>query len=255
MNLIRQLVLILLLLPVVHVGSASSQPEARALTLEYLHDLDCGFAARAAFPESEQRFETTLAERGAPERHAETREERKQALERRLRDCEGVKHTVSANVVMWDPISQAKITKAAEMGDTAAIVMVNGYSMPQPELRALLSQIIDSGDAEAVSHVGLMLVARDDLQTLGMTRGEIGLADGWRLLACDLGMDCGRGSRALDLQCLSSGRCGHPDLHSALKEAYGEENFAQMLRLRDALIERLRIFSSAGSLNDDTKTD
>lgn len=255
MNLIRQLALILLLLPLSHVVSAASQPEARALTLEYLHDLDCGFAARAAFPESEQRFETSLAEHVAPEKQAEVRLERQQALERRSHDCAGLKHIVNANSVMWDPVSRAKISKAAAMGDPAAIVMVTGSSMPQPELRALLSQIIDSGDAEAVANVGLMLVARNDLQALGMTRDEIGLGDSWRLLACDLGMDCGRGSRVLDLQCLKSGDCGHSDLRSALHEAYGEEQFAQMLRSRDALIARIRIFGSVEDLNNDTRTD
>ena len=254
MNLIRRLALMLLLLPLSSVASASSQREARALTLEYLHDLDCGFAARAAFPESEQRFEARLAERVAPEKQAEARRERQQALKRRSRDCAGLNHIVSANSVMWDPVSQAKIKKAAAMGDPAAIVMVDGSSMTQPELRALLSQIIDSGDGLAVAQVGLMLGARNDLQALGMTREEIGLGDGWRLLACDLGMDCGRGSRVLDLQCLKSGGCGHPDLGSALREAYREDLFEKMIRSRDALIERIRIFGSVGVLTDDTQT-
>jgi hypothetical protein len=223
------------------VASAEELPsEARQLTMRFLQDRDCGEAAMAAFPESEQRFEARLAESQPPEAQAAARSERAAALGRRSTDCAGLKHIVNSASIIADPASNQRLEEAASQGDLLALLLRQGSTMDGDSFRRLAVQLIDSGDAEAIARIGWVLAARADLDQFGIDRAALGVGDAWLLLACDFGLDCGPGSRAVDHFCLMRLACGYPDLAAAIRASRGEEGFAQVVESRDELLRRIR---------------
>jgi hypothetical protein len=223
------------------VASADEVPsEARQLTLRFLQDRDCGEAAMAAFPESEQRFEARLAENQPPEAQAAARTERAAALARRSADCTGLKHVVSSASVMADPDSNKRLGSAAAQGDPLALLLAQGSTMDGDSFRRLAVRLIDSGDAEGIARIGWVLAARTDLDQFGIDRAALGVGDAWLLLACEFGLDCGAGSRAVDHFCLVRLVCGYPDLAAAIRASRGEEGSTQVVESRDELLRRIR---------------
>lgn len=242
MTLMRVCLLCLLLfLTGLSIASADEVPsEARQLTLRFLHDRDCGEAEMAAFPESEQRFEARLIESQPPEAHDGARKERDAALARRSADCAGLKHIVSSRVIMADPDSNKRLGSAAAQGDPLARLLAQGTTMEGDSFRRLAVQLIDSGDAEGIARIGWVMAARADRDQFGIDRANLTVADTWLLLACEFGLDCGAGSRAVDHLCLVRMVCGYSDLAAAIRASRGEENSDQVFRSRDELLQIIR---------------
>ncbi|MGE4071483.1 MAG: hypothetical protein AB7E72_09940 [Lysobacterales bacterium] len=242
MSLMRYCLLCLLLFCTgLSFASAGELPsEARQLTLRFLQDRDCGEAAMAAFPESEQRFEVRLAETQPAQAQAAARAERAAALARRSADCAGLKHIVSSTSIMADPESNKRLGSAALQGDPLALLLAQGSTMDGNSFRRLAAQLIDSGDAEAIARIGRVLATRQDRDQFGIDRANLIVADTWLLLACEFGLDCGAGSRAVDHFCLARMVCGYPDLAAAIRASRGEEGSAQIVQSRDELLQRIR---------------
>ncbi len=242
MSLMRYCLLCLLLfctaLGIAHAEELPS--EARQLTLRFLQDRDCGEAAMAAFPESEQRFEARLAEIQPPDAQAAARAERAAALARRSADCADLNHIVSSASVMADPDSSKRLGSAAAQGDPLALLLAQGSIMDGDSFRRLAAQLIDSGDAEAIARIGWVLATRQDRDQFGIDRANLIVADTWLLLGCEFGLDCGAGSRAVDHFCLVRMVCGHPDLAAAIRASRGEEGSAEVVESRDELLQRIR---------------
>lgn len=109
----------------------------------------------------------------------------------------------------------------------------------------------DTNDATASSGH-----ARQDMVTLWMPRsarsrhprlygsdtnnGDMQVIDTWMLVACELGLDCGSGSRPLDRWCLKLWGCAQPDLAGAIRAVHGEAYFLKVDAQRRALVAQIR---------------
>jgi hypothetical protein len=63
----------------------------------------------------------------------------------------------------------------------------------------------------------------------------------WRLVACDLGADCGARSPFLRRACAVSGHCGYPDVETLMHDVYlGQDAAERVATARAVVLERIR---------------
>ena len=107
------------------------------------------------------------------------------------------------------------------------------------ELRALLNETLLSGDLELIAGIDrherhLDLYPRGDPASWA-------LGTAWPLVACDLGLDCGPTSRALDRLCLQSdGACGAASLEAAYRYTLHAAIFERIQARRAQLLAVIR---------------
>jgi hypothetical protein len=219
----------------------------RQLVLRYLHEVDCGFAAMAAFPESQARFEARMQKRVPPSQQYAERTARMQALARRSSGCEHVKHQVRDVSIQFDPNTNALLQQAADAGDRFAQLNYVSLAMDDAagadHARAQLYEVVQSGDALAISEIGMKLARSRDPAHFGSTfrPGDSAAVFVWMLVGCDLGLECGPGSREHDRWCLRyGGGCAQANLAGAMRLVLGDPYFNQIDAQRRVLVERIR---------------
>jgi hypothetical protein len=226
---------------------AAATDAGRQLALRYLHEVDCGTAAMAAFPESEARFEARLLARVPTALHAAERDARAQAVARRSSGCEHVKHQVRDVSIVFDPNTNVLLQQAAVAGDRFAALRNSGLPVEDAagaeQTRAQLYAVVHSGDALAIAEIGRKLALSRDPARFGSTAraGDVSLADTWLLVACDFGLPCGPASRELDRWCLHyGGGCAQANLAGAIALVHGAQYFNRIDNQRRMLVERIR---------------
>jgi hypothetical protein len=232
-------------------GSARAADSAggdhgRDLVLRYLHEVDCGYAAMAAFPQSQSRFEARLLENAPPSQHASERTARMQALARRSSGCEHVRHHVRDVSIMFDPNTRALLQQAADAGDRYARLSATGLGSDDAAAadrsRSRLYEVVQSGDPLAISEIGMQLTLSRAPALFGSVfqSGDSAAAFTWLLVACDLGLECGPASRELDRWCLRyGGGCAQDSLAGAMRLVLGEAYFETIDAQRRVLAERI----------------
>lgn len=224
----------------------------RELVLRYLHEIDCGFAARAALPENNARFETKLRERMPPAQHAAERSARLQAVARRASACEGLGHQVRDVSIQYDARTTALLQQAALAGDRYARLQSSFPADADPaavaRARTQLLEVVQSGDLLAIGDIGWALARSRDPGLYGSATaaGDMAVIDTWMLVACDLGLDCGSGSRPLDRWCLKLWGCAQADLAGAIRAVHGEAYVLKIDTQRRALVAQIRNRQWAG---------
>ena len=149
----------------------------------------------------------------------------------------------------------ADLAAAAAAGDLEARLRSWRYEEANKDasreaLRALLYDILLSGDTELIAQVGeyhWMVNASNQTTVEDLVpHGEL-----WRLIACDLGAACGRGSRALDQLCLSdsTAACAAPTVESAVQGLIPAWQFRLLQQRRTELLARIRNGQIAGILD------
>lgn len=115
------------------------------------------------------------------------------------------------------------------------------------EARATMYDVVLSGNLEAIARLGgLDFRLRVDA---GMQPIEM-FVDGsslWPLVACDLGMDCGPASRALDHACQQIGNgCGYPNLEALVRDRSPPWQYRLTDQRRREIVARIRSGQIAG---------
>lgn len=218
----------------------------RDLVLRYLHEIDCGYAARAALPENNARFEAKLLERMPPAQYMAERSARLQAVSRRSSACEGLGHQVRDVSIQYDASTTALLQQAALAGDRYARLQSDFPASDDPaavaRARTQLQEIVQSGDLLAIGDIGWAIARSRHPRLYGSdtNNGDMQVIDTWMLVACELGLDCGSGSRPLDRWCLKLWGCAQPDLAGAIRAVHGEAYFLKVDAQRRALVAQIR---------------
>lgn len=114
------------------------------------------------------------------------------------------------------------------------------------ELRATLYDAVLSGDPEAIARLGWL-----DLYVQSTQPSSINLYanpfDLWPLVACDLGLDCGPGSRVLDRACMHQGvGCGYSSYEAYARDNLSPSQFQATDQRRREIVTRIRSGQVAG---------
>lgn len=218
----------------------------RALVLRYLHEIDCAFAAQAALPGSNARFEANLLERMPPAQHAAERAARQEVVARRSSGCEGLAHLVRDVSVQFDARTIALQQQARLAGDRYVRLRTDLPTADDPaavaRARMQLLEVAQSGDLLAISEIGRPIALSRDPGLYGSATksGDMAVIDTWMLVACDLGFDCGSGSPPFDRWCMKLWGCAQPDLAGAMRAARGPAYFLKIDAQRQALLAKIR---------------
>lgn len=117
--------------------------------------------------------------------------------------------------------------QAAKRGDLVAIMRQVASQQGDPaleDLQRVLDVVARQGDAADVYEVSRLLprfkAKWPDPETAPAFEGPLA-ADAWVLAACNAGLECGKGSKLLELACISMFSCRHPDYRSLLQHERG----------------------------------
>ena len=107
--------------------------------------------------------------------------------------------------------------KSAKAGDLASEMRYFGRTVPalsSSQLRYFVDKLRASGDPDAIFEMALLLAKASepwpDPALAPAFQGERAQS-AWMLAACRAGYDCARGSRALNMVCITMFACGHAD--------------------------------------------
>lgn len=224
----------------------SGSDSGRDLVLRYLQQIDCAFAAQAALPGSNARFEANLLERMPPAQHAAERAARQEVVARRSVGCEGLAHQVRDVSVQFDARTVALQQQAALAGDRYARMPRDLPTAEDPEavarMRMRLLEVVQSGDLLAIGDIGWAIARSRHPRLYGSdtNNGDMQVIDTWMLVACDLGFDCDSGSSAFDRWCMKLWGCAQPDLAGAMRAVRGQAYFLKIDAQRQALAAKIR---------------
>jgi hypothetical protein len=130
----------------------------------------------------------------------------------------------------------ALIAESAAMEEPRALarmLLFRDIAAPKDELAPLLQELLASRDPAVVRDVGAFL-SRGETEWLfgGQAIDAHTAAIAWELAACDLGFDCGAGSRLVRTQCALNGVCraGSYEMALSFLEDPGEMHNAQQVR-------------------------
>lgn len=146
----------------------------------------------------------------------------------------------------------ADVEAAAAAGDLEA--RLRQWSRAEPrdreQLRAMLYDALLSGDTELIAAIGQYAFWLGDTRLL-TAEDMVPHTELWRLVACDLGADCGAGSAALARLCLSSSpsACTSTDVESALRAVLPEWQWRLLEPRRGQIVWRIRNGRVAGLLD------
>ena len=142
---------------------------------------------------------------------------------------------------------QARLEAARRAGDLLARLQPGRIRTPEDRnrARAALYDALLSGDPDLIAQIGRMLDYIQPPDWLASPQAPASFV--WRLVACDLGMDCGPGSRVLDLECLSSGGgCGYNHLAESYRDWLPPWQYRLVEQRRAELLARIRSGQIAG---------
>lgn len=235
-----------------------SPAEARAAMLTRWRDQDCAAGRRQSAPETLQRREQSELRWLPPERAAAERQAVAQATARLSADCPAP-ITDPAELRRRGEQLQASLAAAQAAGDLyARLELSSGGRNPPADLaaqaRAILYDAVLSGDPEAIARLWrLEFLARRGQRT-ALTEQYVDYYL-WPLVACDLGLDCGPGSRALDRACLDPGAgCGYPNLEALVRDRSAPWQFNLTDQRRRDIVERIRSGQIAGMFDPPPRT-
>ena len=103
-----------------------------------------------------------------------------------------------------------------------------------------------SGDPEAIARMPILASIAQPPNFLD-PQNMVGHYELWPLVACDLGMDCGPASRALDRACLTQGAgCGYAHLADFHRDNMPAWQYRLLEARRREVVERIRTGNVAG---------
>ncbi len=227
-----------------------SAAEARAAMLARWRDQDCVAARRQSAPATLQLREQQDWRWMPPERAAAERLAVAQATTRLSADCPAP-ITDKAELQRRGEQTRAMLAAAQAAGDLyARLELSSGGRNPPADLaaqaRALMYDAVLSGDPEAIARLWR-------LEFLARRGRHVNIVEQsvdyhlWPLVACDLGLDCGPGSRALDRACFDPGSgCGYPSLDALVRDRSPPWQYALTEQRRRQIVERIRSGQIAG---------
>lgn len=114
-------------------------------------------------------------------------------------------------------------------------------------VRELLYQAAAANDPELLPEIAELIRNESNPRRFGISSSDTHqVMLRWQMAACSLGLDCGPGSRAMDLVCLQYRSCIQPDLTSALVEVLAPRQIALLEVQAQELAQRLRRGDLAG---------
>lgn len=153
--------------------------------------------------------------------------------------------------------ARAALKAASEAGDLYA--RLSNYqrradgSYDVDTARALMYEAVLTRDLEAIARLWtaegtILLEAYSRTGQQSTSANDMVLLDElWPLIACDLGMDCGRGSPALNRQCLNAwSGCTSDSVEAAIRERTPPWQWTLMQQRREQLVNRIRSGQIAG---------
>ena len=218
--------------------------QAREWMRQRQREMECGTARRDNASEIRQTREWPWM---PPERVAAERAAIAEARERLLQGCPPEIADEAERKRHWAQ-RQAELEAARRAGDLLARLSPVTIKTPEERnrARATLYDALLSGDPEAIAQIGRL---QDYIQPAQIfdANPQAPASYVWPLVACDLGMDCGPGSRALDLACLShGGGCGYQHLSESHRDWLPPWQYRLVERRRAELLARIRSGQIAG---------
>ena len=218
--------------------------QAREWMRQRQREMECGTARRDNASEIRQTREWPWM---PPERVAAERAAIAEARERLLQGCPPEIADEAERKRHWAQ-RQAELEAARRAGDLLARLSPVSIKTPEERnrARATLYDALLSGDPEAIAQIGQL---QDYVQPAPIfdANPQAPASYVWPLVACDLGMDCGPGSRALDLACLShGGGCGYQHLSESHRDWLPPWQYRLVERRRAELLARIRSGQIAG---------
>jgi hypothetical protein len=146
---------------------------------------------------------------------------------------------------------QTMIQQAADAGDPEAAILVAARER-SPTFESLIAieqhmlDILRTGDPERIAELRRWeLIRLTQINRAGYGRRAIfrfGENEAWRLVACDLGLNCTAGSPALDRFCLygEPAACGASSVEDYFRRVRSPGTFEVIDRTRRQLVEAIR---------------
>ncbi len=218
-----------------------SLEQASAHMRQRLRDRDCRLTREANQPEKTAEREETEWQWLPAESVAAERAAFAESSRRMLDGCHDDPADEEQRRIL-DSRRAVELAAAVAAGDLQARIealdVPRGAGPDYPdELYPLARDVFASKDPEALYRLGRL----SDRYGQGMGWRDIPEPElVWSLVACDLGRDCGSGSRALDQDCLAYGGCGHPNLESALRDRVSPHQFESAQTFRQGIVEHYR---------------
>ena len=227
-----------------------SAATASALMQEQLREQDCQRARMAIKGSRQGVFEGNDWNWLPPERAAAERQALVAAVERFQAQCPPEIEDPEARKRRQQD-KDAALDAAARAGNLLARARMQGKK-PRAELnlddiRALMIETLSSGDLQAISELGWLELRLPGTNPL--VGHLVNPLDLWPLVACDLGADCGPGSRLLDLSCATAWfgmTCGYDSLEAAYRDNMQPQQWQRLDQRRNEIVNRLRNGQTAG---------
>ncbi|MGE4073049.1 MAG: hypothetical protein AB7E72_17920 [Lysobacterales bacterium] len=221
-----------------------STETANALMREQLRERDCLLARLAIKGDREERFKDRDWQWLPPERAALERQALVAVVERLRAACPKEIDDPEARKRHQRDNDDATAA-AAQAGNLLARVRLESRK-PRArrnfdDTRALMIEALRAGDLEAISELGWLELGLPG--TNPYVGHLVNPLDLWPLVACDLGADCGPGSRLLDLSCATAWfgmTCGYNSLESAYRDNMPSHVWQRLDQRRNEILNRLR---------------
>lgn len=226
-----------------------SAADARTVMRERWRDQECQAVQRQSRPAAVKWRELHDWRWLPPELVAAERKAMAEATARLSADCPAP-ITDPAELRRRGEESQAMLAAAQAAGDLYARLELPSASRDTAALmaqaRAVMYDAVLSGDPEAIARLWRVeyLTRRGRRLALSEQLVDFNL---WPLVACDLGLDCGPGSRALDRACLELGNgCGYPNLEALVRDRSPPWQYRLTDQRRREIVARIRSGRIAG---------
>lgn len=230
-------------------ASKLSAAEARTAMRERWRDRECQAAQQQSTPTTFKWRELHDWRWLPPELAAAERQAMTAAAARLTTDCPGL-ISDKAELRRRGEEAQAMLAAAQAAGDLYARLELSSAGAKPAELaaqaRGVMYDAVLSGDPEAIARLWRVeqLARRGRYVDLAEQFADFNL---WPLVACDLGLDCGPGSRALDRACLELGNgCGYPNLEALVRDRSAPWQYTLTDQRRRQIVARIRSGQIAG---------
>jgi hypothetical protein len=153
---------------------------------------------------------------------------------------------------LWRGLVTDARDRAAALGHPGAQMLRLSSAGRKPvelatHARAVMYDAVLSGDPGAIARLWRVDYFARRGQPLDFAGQFVDTFSLWPLVACDLGMDCGPGSRTLDRACLDLGNgCGYPSLEALVRDRRPPWQYELTDQRRRELVERIRSGQIAG---------
>ena len=134
--------------------------------------------------------------------------------------------------------------KSAKSGDTVSEIRFFSRTVPKlshSQYRYFIDKVRETGDPDAIFELSLILPKLDGQwpdETQAPAFHGRSAEQAWILAACRAGYDCARGSRLMNIICLTTLSCAQPDFEHHLAESGGDVAMRAARGQQVALIEK-----------------